>query len=224
MKHLDNWEKYYHSDRPDPLVQLSIIHAQFEIIHPFLDGNGRIGRMLVPLFLSEKQLLSRPMFHISSYLEENRETYIDRLRMLSRSPADWNSWIGFFLTALHDQARLNAEKARQIIDLYQRMKQRAIDLTHSQYAVPLLDRIFEQPIFQPGHLEGIKGLPSRPMTRTLINKLRDAGILNVMREGSGRRGQILVFSELVDLCEGRGASSRLVSDRPSCDIEVRPAD
>jgi len=213
MAHLGNWEKYYHSGRPDPLVQLSIIHAQFEMIHPFLDGNGRIGRMLVPLFLFEKKLLSRPMFHISSYLEENRETYIDRLRMLSRRPAGWNGWIEFFLAALHEQARLNAEKTRQIIDLYQRMKQRAIELTHSQYAVPLLDRIFEQPIFQPGHLEGIKGLPSRPMTRTLINKLRDAGILHVMREGSGRRAQILVFSELVDLCEGREASSLLITDR-----------
>lgn len=210
---LSNWEKYYHTDRPDPLVQLSIIHAQFEIIHPFLDGNGRIGRMLVPLFLFEKKLLSRPMFHISSYLEENREIYIDRLRTLSQRPADWNGWIEFFLTALHEQARLNAEKARQIIDLYQHTKQRAIELTHSQYAVPLLDRIFEQPIFQPGHLEGIKGLPSRPMTGTLLNKLRDAGILNVMREGSGRRAQILVFSELVDLCEGREASSRMGTDR-----------
>ena len=153
------------------------------------------------------------MFYVSSYLEENREIYVDRLRMLSRSPADWNGWIEFFLTALHDQARRNADKARQIIDLYQHMKQRAIELTHSQYAVPLLDKLFEHPIFQPGHLEGIKGLPSGPMIRTLIKKLREAGILKVLREGSGRRAQILIFAELVNLCEGREGSARFGSDR-----------
>src|SRR5206468_4024569 len=59
---LDNWEKYYHAERPDPLVQLAKVHGQFEIIHPFVDGNGRIGRILIPLFLFEKGLLSRPVF------------------------------------------------------------------------------------------------------------------------------------------------------------------
>ena len=72
---MDNWEKYYHLDRPDPLVQLAIIHGQFEVIHPFLDGNGRLGRMIVPLFLHEKCLLSRPMFYISAYLEEHRGSW-----------------------------------------------------------------------------------------------------------------------------------------------------
>jgi len=81
--HLDNWEKYYHGEERDPLIQLAIVHAQFEIIHPFLDGNGRLGRILVPLFLHEKQLLSRPMFYISSYLGRPRSrslsTYSSRL-------------------------------------------------------------------------------------------------------------------------------------------------
>jgi Fic family protein len=73
---LDNWEKYYHLDRPDPLVQLAIIHGQFEILHPFLDGNGRLGRLFVPIFLFEKQILSRPMFYLSAFLEAHRDEYV----------------------------------------------------------------------------------------------------------------------------------------------------
>ena len=81
---LSNWEKYYHSD-DDPLVRLAIVHAQFEFLHPFLDGNGRIGRILVPIFLFEKALLSEPTFYMSEYFEENRDEYIDRLNALNRS-------------------------------------------------------------------------------------------------------------------------------------------
>ena len=68
---LDNWEKYYHSDDLDPIVQLSMVHAQFEFLHPFLDGNGRLGRILIPVFLFEKGLLSQPTFYLSEYFEKN---------------------------------------------------------------------------------------------------------------------------------------------------------
>lgn len=68
---MDNWEKYYHLDRPDSLVQLAVIHAQFEILHPFLDGNGRLGRLMVPILLFEKEILTRPMFYLSDLPPEN---------------------------------------------------------------------------------------------------------------------------------------------------------
>lgn len=203
MSHLDNWEKYYHLERPDPLVQIAIIHAQFELIHPFLDGNGRIGRMLIPLFLYERKLISRPTFYISEYFERNRDAYVDRLQSLSGSPPDWNAWIEFFLAALHEQAQENANKVRKIIDLYQELKVRMIDLTHSQYAVPLLDRIFEQPVFQPVLLEKMEDMPSKPMIMAMTNRLRGARILKVLREGRGRRPQVLALAELINLCEGQ---------------------
>jgi Fic family protein len=119
--HLDNWEKYYHAEERDPLVQLAILHAQFEVIHPFLDGNGRLGRMLVPLFLYEKQLLSRPMFYLSSYLEAHRAEYVERLRELA-DPDSWNRWSDFLLRAIAQQATENATTARAIIALYERLK------------------------------------------------------------------------------------------------------
>lgn len=204
MEYLDNWEKYYHEDRPDPLVQLAIIHAQFEIIHPFIDGNGRIGRILIPLFLYEKKLLSRPMFYLSAYLEEHRDEYIARLRALGQKDSAWNEWIEFFLTALDEQARKNAFKARAIMELYTRLKAKVIELTHSQFAVPLLDQIFARPLFQSSHLRFLTDpKPSRQAVANLLRALREAGILKVVRKGSGRRAQVLALAELLNLCEGK---------------------
>lgn len=204
MEHLDNWEKYYHDERPDPLVQLAIIHAQFEIIHPFLDGNGRIGRILIPLFLYEKKMLSRPMFYLSAYLEEHRDEYVTRLRALGQNESAWNEWIEFFLIALDEQARENATKARAIIELYARLKTSVIELTHSQFAVPLLDQLFERPLFQSSHLRFTADpKPSRQAVANLLRTLRETGILKVVREGSGRRAQVLALVELLNLCEGK---------------------
>ena len=199
---LDNWEKYYHSDEKDPLAQLAVIHAQFEIIHPFLDGNGRIGRILIPLFLHEKRVLSRPMFYLSEYLEGHRDAYVERLRTLGQ-PGSWDAWINFFLTALESQAEKNCAKAREILDLYEDLKKRVIGATRSQFAVPLLDFIFENPVFNMTKLGLDSRSPSSPMVSRLVSQLREAEILKVIREGSGRRPAVLALPSLVNLCEGR---------------------
>jgi Fic family protein len=203
LKYLDNWEKYYHMDRPDAIVQLAIVHAQFEIIHPFLDGNGRIGRMLIPLFLYEKKILSRPLFYLSAYLESHRDVYVERLRSLGQTTEAWNDWIAFFLVAVQEQAQLNAEKARGIINLYADLKLRVLDLTHSQFAVPLLDLMFEKPIFTAADFKAKPSMPTYPMIINLLNKLKEARIVHVIRPGRGRRSQILALPELINLCEGR---------------------
>lgn len=203
MEYLDNWEKYYHMDRPDLLVQLAIVHAQFEIIHPFLDGNGRLGRMIIPLYLFEKNILSHPTFYISAYFEEHREEYVERLRSLGNEPDAWNQWVLFFLRALHQQALANTEKARQIFNLYEDLKGRFIDITHSQYAVPLLDAMFMRPIFAGSKIDQIEGKPTKPTMFSMLNKLKQAGILKVITPGSGRRPQVLGLTELVNLSEGR---------------------
>lgn len=203
-EYLDNWEKYYHSDRPDPLVQLAMVHAQFEIIHPFLDGNGRLGRILIPIFLYEKELLSRPMFYLSEYLEDHRDEYVSRLRDIGQDKDGWNQWIVFFLTAIDEQAQKNAYKARAIIKLYEKMKTRMIEITRSKYAVPLLDQLFERPLFQSSHIKfSGRSKPTRQAVANLIRMLVEAGLVKVIREGSGRRGQVLAFAELVNLCEGK---------------------
>lgn len=202
-KYLYNWEEFYHSDSPDPLVQLSIIHAQFEIIHPFLDGNGRIGRMLIPLFLYDKKFISRPVFYISEYLEMNHDKYINFLRLLDQKPDSWHNWIIFFLKALEEQAKANSTKAKDILNLYIELKSKIFNLTHSRFAIPLLDQLFKMPIFQSSYLKEMDGKPSKPTINMLLTRLREDGTIKVLREGSGRRPYIFVLRELINLVEGR---------------------
>jgi Fic family protein len=202
MPLLDNWEKYWHTGERDALVQLALVHAQFEIIHPFLDGNGRLGRIQVPLFLYEKKLLTRPMFYLSAYFEAHEDEYVARLRALN-GPESWNRWVAFFLLAVAEQAIANAEKARAILELYERLKLQVLKLTHSQYAVPLLDRLFRQPIITSAHIMRDKNMPTRPMVMVLLKRLREAGILKSVREAAGPKPQVLALAELVNLCEGK---------------------
>lgn len=200
---LYNWENYYHLQRPDTLVQLAIIHAQFEILHPFLDGNGRLGRILIPIFLSERQLLSQPVFYMSAYLETNRERYVEHLRILGKVEGGWNRWVEFFLEGLIHQAQANVAKARQIHNLYEELKRQILDLTHSQYAVPLLDNMFEQPIFRSSQLDRRSNMPSKPMIMNMLGRLKKFGILKTVVEGRGPRAQTLALAKLVNLCEGK---------------------
>ena len=96
--YLENWERYASGNDIDVLIQTGILHAQFELLHPFKDGNGRLGRIIIPLFLFQKQTLSRPMFYLSAYLEANRDEYYAKLQNISKFN-DWNGWLEFFLKA-----------------------------------------------------------------------------------------------------------------------------
>jgi Fic family protein len=199
MDALSNWEEYLHSDEKDSLVQLAILKAQFELIHPFLDGNGRIGRMLVPLILYHKGILSRPMFYISSYLERNRDVYYERLRAIS-SEGDWNGWISFFLKALIEQAEENSRKAKAILALYNSMKQRVPEITHSQHSIQAIDTIFSRPIFNSAYF--IKKSEINKMTaQRILREMKESGILIVSRERRGSRSALYEFSELIDITE-----------------------
>jgi Fic family protein len=201
MDHLSNLEKYIHHDEEDRLVQLAIIHAQFEIIHPFLDGNGRVGRILIPLFLYEKEVLSTPMFYMSAYLEGNRNEYYDRLLAITEK-GDWEGWIRFFLTAVAEQASLNSRKARGILDLYQQKKEKIAKLTRSQFAIQALDTLFDRPIFSTTEFISQSGIP-KPSGMRILKTLQREGVIATLREGRGRRPAILLFAKLINLTEGR---------------------
>ena len=99
------WERYLHEIKPDRLVQLAVLHAEFEALHPFLDDNGRLGRMLAPLFLWQFELIRAPTFYISAYFESRRDAYYDALLAVSRDD-DWTGWVAFFLDAIKEQAEI----------------------------------------------------------------------------------------------------------------------
>jgi Fic family protein len=200
---MSEWERFVHADSPDRLVQLALLHAEFEALHPFLDGNGRLGRMLVPLFMWQNQLIHRPMFYMSAFLEANRDEYYARLLAVSRD-GDWTGWCVFFLTAMRVQAEENQSRASSILGLYEAMKPQMADLTRSQYAIHALDWIFERPIFRSSDFVAKAGIPE-PTAKRILPVLREAGILKVLQEGSGRRASTLGFPKLLNIAEGHEA-------------------
>ncbi len=197
---LDDLEEYIQSDDGDVLVQSAIIHAQFEIIHPFLDGNGRIGRLLTPIFLYYKKRLKRPMFYLSEYLEDNREIYYEKLRSIS-TKADWNGWIKFYLQAVKIQGEKNTDQIQRIIRLHQDIRIRIRELTRTQYSAEIADAIFRRPIFRASDLQLHISVPKQTLM-PILKQLINAGILLVIREASGRRPAVMKFPELLDITEG----------------------
>ena len=193
------WEKYLHIDEKDRLVQLAVAKAQFELIHPFLDGNGRLGRMLVPLFLFEKGILSSPMFYMSEYLEKYQEVYYARLQALSLEN-DWNGWIAFFLKGLMEQAVANTGKTRKILDLYERMKQKVPEVVRSQYVIQAIDALFDHPIFHSGDFISRSKVP-RDSALRILKDLKKNGFIGDIRPASGRQAAIVMFHELINIVE-----------------------
>ena len=193
------WERYLHEETPDVLVQLGVVHAWFEAIHPFLDGNGRLGRLMVPLFLMTKGLLKRPNFYLSEYLERHRGDYYRNL-LAAQSRGDWSSWLQFFLTALEKQAIANTEKARQILTLYAAKKDWVAKTTRSQHAVRSLDFMFDQPVFRTSDFAARSGVP-RPTALRILRVLKDHGMLRELRPPRGRRPATLWFPDLIEIVE-----------------------
>jgi len=195
------WERYAHSEQPDRLVQLATLHAEFEALHPFLDGNGRLGRMLIPLYLWQSRLIQKPMFYISAYFEGHRDEYYERLLAVSRD-GDWTGWCRFFLRATQAQAEDNLSKTQAILDLYERMKRELAEMTHSQYAIHALDWLFAVPIFRSTDFIGRTGIPG-PTARRFLGVLRENGVLKVVIPARGRKAAVLAFPALLNIAEGR---------------------
>jgi len=196
-----NLEKYLNSnEEKDKLVQIAIAHYQFEAIHPFLDGNGRVGRLLIPLFLYERKLLSHPFLYLSEYFEEYRDDYYALLRGVSEKQ-DWNSWIKFFLSALTVQAQKTEVTAIKILNLHQSLKEKAEDM-NSIYANNLLDTIFSYPIFTTASLKKRTKIKNIQTFFNLINKFLEAGIIKDLTPEK-QRNKVYVFDELMKVLRNR---------------------
>mgnify|MGYP000250479239 CR=1 FL=1 len=199
---LDAWAAYLSSEEDDPVIQVAIAHAQFEILHPFKDGNGRIGRMLIPLLLFQRKTLSRPMFYLSEYLEAKRDDYYDGLLSITET-GQWQNWIEFFLEAMVVQADANLVKTRQILVLYNDLKQRVIEATHSQFAIPALDAFFVRPILNATDFARHAGIENRVTANGILKQILSAGLILRLREAAGRTPAVFVLPDLINIAEGR---------------------
>lgn len=200
MTYLDDWEKFVNSDYVDLLIQLSLIHAQFEIIHPFLDGNGRLGRILIPLFLFQKGYLYKPAFYLSEYFESNREEYYQRLNDIS-AHNNWQSWVEFFLNAIIIQSEKNIVKIKEIMDLYEEMKAIIAETTKSVYSQCILDILFIYPIINSTQFAKETKIERKATANSMLQKLENRGIIKLIKEASGNRPNMYAFTHLLNLIE-----------------------
>lgn len=196
-EHLSNLIDYMQLDDQEIILQTAIMHAQFELIHPFLDGNGRTGRILIPLFLWHKEIIKAPVFYVSEYLEANRDQYYESLRLISRD-GDWEAWVRFFLQAVANQAEENALKANQVLSLYQQMKLRISAISNSPHVIQILDLLFGNPMINSTSFIRQSGLNSQS-GRRILNKLKDEKILLILQPSAGSRPEILIFKELMEI-------------------------
>lgn len=199
---LEEWQRYIGLTTEDPVLQTAVAHAQFEIIHPFKDGNGRIGRMLIPLVLYQRQALSRPMFYMSEYLEAHREEYYDRLLGITDNK-NWHGWITFFLQGIVEQAEANLAKVRNIRDLYEETRKAVVELTHSQYAMAAVDVFFTRPIISGTAFAEAASFNNRVTANNMLRQLEADGLITRIREGSGRTPAIYAMPRLINIAEGK---------------------
>jgi len=144
---LDNLEKFLHGAKSLPrLIHCGLVHAQFETIHPFLDGNGRVGRLLITFLLCQQGILQRPLLYLSYYLKAHRAEYYDRLNAV-RHDGNWEEWLKFFLRGMYEVSQSATNTARAILQLREQHRQATAELGASGgTAARLLDYLFEQPI------------------------------------------------------------------------------
>jgi Fic family protein len=208
---LGNLERFLHdSNGLDPLIVCALAHAQFETIHPFLDGNGRIGRLLIAFLLCHEKVLQRPVLYLSHYLKQHRASYYDRL-MAVRFAGDWEGWLQFFLTGIGEVAREAEQTARQIVQLREETRQRAQELGMS--AMRLVDHLFERPVINVNAASDYLGI-SYVRANVLIKEFSDLGVLNEITGGS--RNRIFRFSPYIDLFADVAIdSAELVEPQPT---------
>lgn len=190
-------ERYIHDEDVEPLVQTAVMHAEFEALHPFKDGNGRLGRMLIPLNLWQRGIIHAPHLYVSGAIEERREEYVDRLRDVSAT-GGWNEWITFFLEVLHRQAELNMAITDRIAALYGDMRELFRETLNSQWAPLAVDYVFAKPVFRNSAFTASAGIPSQTAHR-ISRQLVDAGILSIIEPASGRRAALLAFQPLLEI-------------------------
>jgi len=167
-RYMSNLERYINEPNDDlhPLVRIAIIHAQFETIHPFLDGNGRIGRILIPLYLYNVDLIDYPNLFISETLEKDKHKYYELLNG-TRKKDNWNEWIIFFLESVNKQARKNIDTIEEIDSLYEKDLEKAMELINSTNIVDLFTSMFQRPIFNVKTISSLAGIPDSTCRRYL---------------------------------------------------------
>jgi Fic family protein len=182
------------SERPF-LIDLALLHYQFEAIHPFRDGNGRVGRLLIPLLLCERNILTKPLLYLSAYLERHRAQYMDLLLRVSQK-GEWERWIEFFLNGVAEQAIDGVERATKLMILWQDYRKRLQTARMSILAQNLVDQLFQQPAMSVGLAQQVLKVSFASAQNNIMRLVR----LGILQEMTGRkRDRIFIAPEILQL-------------------------
>ena len=190
-------ERFLHGESPMPLlIRTALVHAQFETIHPFLDGNGRVGRLLITFMLCARGVLRRPTLYLSHYFKRHRHEYYDRLQAV-RDAGDFEDWTRFFLEGVRDVSREGTDTARRIMRLREAHRALIADkVPTSPVALTLLDRLFEQPVVTVRHVQ--KWIRrTYPVANQLVAELAKLDLLRQISEG--RRNRVFEYAPYVEI-------------------------
>jgi len=184
-------------DSTDPLIKAALSHVQFETIHPFMDGNGRIGRLLIPLILIEAKIINEPLLYLSVFFKKHRQTYYERLNDV-RLTGDWEAWLLFFVDAVTDTASQAVRTAQQLNALRQKDKARISELgRQAGSASQIIDALFEQPVASVSKLIELTGL-----TAATVGKVLDALEQKpvIVKEITGqKRNRVFAYTAYIDI-------------------------
>jgi Fic family protein len=193
---LGQWEKFLHNDNSiAPLIKCALMHYQFEAIHPFLDGNGRVGRLLISFYLYEKDYLKYPILYLSDFFEKHRNEYYDLLLGVSQN-GNWDGWLKYFIRGVAEQSKFAEETGHKILDLQKKYRQQLQKESVSMPVFQLLDMLFLNPFVSlPGISDYLK--ITWPTAKASVERLVKLGIL---KEVSGRkRSRIYCAEKLLNI-------------------------
>jgi Fic family protein len=219
---LGDLERFLHAPTDFPaLLQIGLAHVQFETIHPFLDGNGRVGRLLITFFLCERGILQKPVLYLSHYFKKHRTAYYDHLQAV-RDTGDWERWLIFFLRGVIEVSAQATETARRILAL--REEHRAAVTTHLARAAAnghrVLEHLYERPIVSVADIQSLLGT-TYPAASNVVNRLATLGIV---REITGyRRNRLFRYESYIQLFSETQAEPISPPSAPAFAFAAQPA-
>lgn len=197
-KAMSDLERFMHTDKTTPiLVKIGLVHAQFETIHPFLDGNGRVGRLLISFLLCERDILQKPVLYISHYFRQHRQKYYDKLQAI-RDSGDWEGWLVFFLTAVTEVAHEATDTARRIVELRERDRACVTERfgRATSNGLKVLESLYSRPLISVNNIVELTDV-SFMAANTLMKRFVESEILEEITGYS--RNRLFRYSEYVDL-------------------------
>jgi len=178
-----------------PLVDLALVHYQFEAIHPFWDGNGRMGRLLITLMLLDKKLLEQPLLYLSSYFEQTRDEYYRLLHRVS-TDGDWRSWVAYFLEGVRTQALDALERSARLVELREHYRETLQGVRAGSTLLRVVDHFFARPVFTVRQLENELDI-SFAAANKAVAQLTQAGILTELT--GHRRNRLFAANKVLEL-------------------------